>query len=339
MNTMDHGVGASTMIVPMNVGRMRSRSGLTNPVEGTVVWAPVKSCWITFHVVIAALFAIPFYSPGAVASTLLLTVVTICCGHSVGLHRMLIHRSFVAPKAVRMLFVHLGTAVGMGGPLDMIYLHDIRDWAQRHARCHAFFIHQSSLLRDWWWQLHCTILLAHPPQMVVESEVVNSAGGRWMQRTWMLQQLPWAVLFWTMGGWGWVVWGISVRIVVSLTGHWLIGYLAHNGGVRDWHLHGHAVQGYNIPHLALISMGEAWHNNHHAFPGSARLGIARGQWDPGWWFILALQWLGLAWAIKTPESQDTRPELEALNRGGVVASVKPEVRRKRRLSLWFDVSE
>jgi len=125
----------------------------------------------------------------------------------------------------------------------------------------------------------------------------------------MLQQVPLAALLFAAGGASFVVWGISVRIVTSLVGHWLIGYFAHNVGPRDWHLAGHAVQGHNVPYLGLITMGESWHNNHHAFPESARLGLTEAQIDPGWWAISALRRFGLAWNVKQPNDLPVRPEL------------------------------
>jgi stearoyl-CoA desaturase (delta-9 desaturase) len=120
-----------------------------------------------------------------------------------------------------------------------------------------------------------------------------------MERTWMLQQLPWAVLFYWLGGWSWVLWGICTRTSASILGHWLIGYLAHNKGDRSWHVSGAAVQGYNVRWFALLTMGESWHNNHHAFPGSARLGIEKGQWDPGWWVLLLLAKIGVVENLMT----------------------------------------
>jgi fatty-acid desaturase len=62
-----------------------------------------------------------------------------------------------------------------------------------------------------------------------------------------------------------------------------------------------AVQGYNIKHLGLLTMGESWHNNHHTFLGSARLGHSQRQHDPGWWFISLLDRIGLEREIRTPE--------------------------------------
>src|SRR3712207_8761350 len=58
------------------------------------------------------------------------------------------------------------------------------------------------------------------------------------------QQVPWAVLLWTVGGLPWLVWGVFVRVAVSTTGHWLVGYVAHRHGYRDWHNEGAAVQGF-----------------------------------------------------------------------------------------------
>lgn len=298
---------------PLEVRRMRPASAVTNPVAGTVFWSPVKSLWFTAHLLIALIGGWLTLSAGAVLLAGVFTVLTLCLGHTVGLHRLLIHRSFTCPRWLERLLVHLGTVVGMGGPFQMLYQHDIRDWAQRHRACHPFFIDQRPVWRDAWWQLHCQIRLEHPPLFEIEREVAEDRFYRLLQRSWMLQQLPYAVLFYLLGGIGWVVWGISVRIVVSLVGHWLIGYFAHNCGQRDWHLEGHAVQGYNIPHLGLITMGECWHNNHHAFPESARLGHTHTQHDPGWWALRVLHRLGLVSDLKQPADMPARPELRPLN--------------------------
>jgi hypothetical protein len=82
---------------------------------------------------------------------------------------------------------------------------------------------------------------------------------------------------------------------------------------------GAAVQGRNIPLTSLLTMGESWHNNHHAFPGSARLGLYAGEWDPGWWMLLVLRKLGLVWNIRLPRDLAVRQELRALD-GAALAS-------------------
>jgi stearoyl-CoA desaturase (delta-9 desaturase) len=106
-----------------------------------------------------------------------------------------------------------------------------------------------------------------------------------------------------------------VRVAVSVSGHWLVGHFAHRRGGQSWIVEGAAAQGYNVAVAGLISMGESWHNNHHAFPGSAKFGLLPGQVDPGWWLILAFARLGLAWNIRTPESL---PERAALRRVSAV---------------------
>lgn len=85
----------------------------------------------------------------------------------------------------------------------------------------------------------------------------------WLERTWVLQQLPVALLLYARGGWGFVVWGVCARVTTGI-------------------------------------LGECWHNNHHTFPGSARLGLYKGEWDPGWWLLCGLRRLGLVWALPCP---------------------------------------
>ncbi len=59
-------------------------------------------------------------------------------------------------------------------------------------------------------------------------------------------------------------------------------------------------------------MGECWHNNHHAYPGSARLGLHDGEWDPGWWVLMGLQRAGLVWNLRLPLDLPRRPELDRI---------------------------
>lgn len=286
----------------------------TDAVEGAVHWQPAKSLWVLAMTLTALIGGPLSFTWGAVALFLATTAITVCLGHSLGMHRRLIHRAYDCPLWLERLFVYLGTLVGMAGPYGMIRQHDIRDWAQRKPCCHPYLAHRSSMLRDGYWQLHCELKLAHPPALILERRVAEDRFYQFIDRTWMAQQLPWAALFFIMGGVPWVVWGIAVRVAASVTGHWLVGYYAHNQGPRSWHIEGAGVQGYNVPYCGLITMGEAWHNNHHAFPGSARLGLAEGETDPGWWMLMLLMRLGLVWGLKTPRMLPHRPNLVRLSR-------------------------
>jgi len=188
----------------------------------------------------------------------------------------------------------------------MMQQHDLRDWAQRKKNCHPYLRHGSSFWKDGFWQLNCKLILRHPPMFLAEDRIRNDRIYQFMEKFWMLQQLPWALLLFYLGGVSWVVWGISARVAVSITGHWLIGYFAHNAGDKDWYVSGAAVQGHNVKFAGLITMGESWHNNHHAYPGSAMLGIYRGQIDPGWFVLNRLYNIGLVWDIKLPK-EPSRP--------------------------------
>ena len=281
----------------------------TSAIAGRIVWDMEKSLWWFAHLLGAVVALIYFLEWDAVLVMIGLTALTICAGHSVGLHRLLIHRSFVTPLWLEHLLVWLGTLVGMAGPFGMIRAHDMRDWHQRQTECPPHPSHAAGFWRDAWWQMHCRFALTHPPQFVLEPALANDRFYHIIERVWMLQQLPLAVLPWAFGGWAWVLWAISFRIVLSLTGHWAIGHYSHRAGHQGWRIEGLPVQGYNLPGFGLLTFGESWHGNHHAFPHSARLGVEPGQTDPGYWFILILARLGLARSVQLPHSLAERSGL------------------------------
>jgi stearoyl-CoA desaturase (delta-9 desaturase) len=285
----------------------------TNAWDGQVRWSAGKSTWIT-GMSMAGLYGVATSTHWETVSVFLIsTVITLCLGHSLGMHRRFIHNSYACPKWLEYVFVYCGVLVGLAGPFGMMFTHDIRDWAQRQRRCHPYFGHKAGFWRDGFWQMHCDLVLASPPEFKPEDEVANDRFYQFLERTWMWQQVPLAVVLFMFGGIEWVLWGTCLRVAVSVTGHWLIGYFAHNTGERNWHVEGAAVQGFNIRFCGLITMGECWHNNHHAYPNSARLGLSARQADPGWWVLLMLIKLRLVWDMKLPEDLPARPELIAID--------------------------
>ncbi len=286
----------------------------TNAAEGSVHWAPTKSLWLTVHYLVAAVGGYLTFSLEVLIVFSVVTATTLCLGHSLGLHRKLIHNSYACPRWLEYLFVHLGTLVGMAGPVGMVRTHDLRDWAQRQPTCHAYLRHGAKPWIDAWWQLHCELQLKHPPQFEAEPRIADDRLFMFMERTWMLQQLPLAALLAAFGGLPWVIWGISARISVSVTGHWFIGYFAHNFGEMDHEIVGAAAQGHNVKWASYLTMGESWHNNHHAYPGSTVLGLYQNQPDPGWMVLNALGNLGLVWNIVLPGELLERKNLRPLSR-------------------------
>ena len=288
-------------------------------VEGRVVWAPQRSLW-WFAMLAGSVLAVTRYASwGGVALFLASSAVTLCLGHSLGMHRRLIHRAYACPLWLERVLVYLGVLVSMAGPAGMMRTHDLRDWAQRQPRCHDFFAHRRGFFVDAWWQLHCELRLARPPRFELPGHLADDPVLMWIERHWLLQQLPWALLFFAFGGIGWVLWGVCLRCVVGLTGHWMVGHFAHRVGHRSWHVDGAGVQGHDVRGCGLITFGEGWHNNHHAFPGSARLGLYPGQADPGWWVLCALRRVGLVWDLSLPATLPPRAEVQALEPGAARA--------------------
>jgi stearoyl-CoA desaturase (delta-9 desaturase) len=281
--------------------------------RGEVRFAPVKSFWF-FGMATAAIVGGAYtFSWGALAVFFVATGAVLLLGHSLGSHRKLIHDSYACPKWLEYFLVYMGVQVGLSGPLGLMRAHDLRDYAQRLPICHDYLRHGSSFWKDAWWQLNCELRLESPPRIAIEARVANDCFYRFLERTWMLQQLPPALALYAIGGWGFVFYGVCARVTAGVLGHWLIGYFAHNNGGMHFEVADAAVQGQNIRLTSILTMGECWHNNHHAFPGSARLGLFAGEWDPGWWTLLLLHRLGLAWNFRLPQDLPARAELHAVD--------------------------
>ena len=103
--------------------------------SGRIVWDPVKSLWLFLMLGLAVVFGPMTLGWGSFSVFLITSAVTLMAGHSVGMHRLLIHHAFAAPLWLERLLIWLGTLVGMAGPYGMIRAHDIRDWHQRQSIC------------------------------------------------------------------------------------------------------------------------------------------------------------------------------------------------------------
>jgi sn-1 stearoyl-lipid 9-desaturase len=300
---------AASGIFKVNSLRIDSRC---DPSVGRVLWDPARSIWNASMLIVAIVFAPIYFSWSAVLLCVLVLEFTMCAGHSVGFHRRLIHRTFACPKWFERFLVWCGVLVGMQGPFWVIHSHDLRDWAQRQKTCHPYLRHGQGRLKDALWSLHCKLVLDHAPQFDPGPGIGDDPFHRFLQRTWMLQQVPLAVLFYALGGLPWLVWGIAVRVSIGVTMHWFVGYICHSHGPQSWHVNGGAVQAHNVPWAAIPSMGESWHNNHHAFPASARHGLYPGQLDIGFQFLKALEKIGLVWNIQVPATLPARRGITAV---------------------------
>lgn len=280
-----------------------------NPCEGRPVIDWPKAIWNGSLLAVSVVAGPIFFSWSAFALFLVLTYVTLLIGHSVGMHRMLIHRAFQCSKPLERLLIYVGVLVGVAGPFGIIRVHDVRDWAQRQPVCHDFFAHTRGFWRDLSWQLFYRFDFHRAPTLTIEPNIANDPFYRFLEASWRWQQLPLAVGLFLIGGWPWVVWGVAVRVIVSTAGHWTITYFCHNPGPGRWAVKGAYVQATNLSGLGLLTYGECWHNNHHAFPESAQIGLDAGQLDPSWIVIRSLERARLIWNVGRPREEGLRDDL------------------------------
>lgn len=242
----------------------------------------------------------------AVILGLSLTYITLLLGHSVGMHRMMIHRAFKAKPWLKRALIYLGALVGIGGPSKIIKIHDVRDWAQRQTECHDFFSHDRGFFRDLSWQLFYKFEFETPPRIEIEDELTSDPFIQHLDKYWRWHQLVLAICLLMIGGISFVVWCVMLRVAVSTIGHWSVTYFCHNPGPGRWRVKEAGVQASNLqlPDLlnGWLTHGECWHNNHHAFPESARIGLDKGQVDPAWLVIKTLSQFNLVWDVGVPRS-------------------------------------
>jgi len=215
---------------------------------GKVRFSPAKGAWFLGMAGGALVGGALTVSTPAVALFVVSTAVVLLFGHSLGSHRKLVHDSFQCPRWLEYLLVYLGVQVGLAGPIGLLRQHELRDYAQRLPTCHDYLRHGRSFWVDAWWQLVCDLRLEREPPIRVEARIAQDRFYRFLERTWMAQQIPWALLFYYWGGWAFVFWGVCARVTAGVFGHWLIGYFAHNHG--DMH---HVVEGAAVRVATSVS--------------------------------------------------------------------------------------
>jgi fatty-acid desaturase len=224
-------------------------------------------------------------------------------GVTLGYHRLLTHRSFRTPKAVEYLLTLLGTLANQGGPMQWVATHRLH---HRHSdteddphspRKGFWWAHML------WWMPYVPMVDDHTHYRRYVMDLDRAPFHRFMQRWHVLPSLLLAGLLFALGeAWGglglsWLVWGIFVRTTLLYHATWLVNSATHLWGHRS---HATNDRSTNLWWVALLSLGEGWHNNHHAFPRSARHGLRWWQLDPTYLLIRLLGLVGLAKQIHVP---------------------------------------
>jgi stearoyl-CoA desaturase (delta-9 desaturase) len=235
-------------------------------------------------------------------------------GVTVGFHRLLVHRSFETSAPVKFVLAALGSTAVQGPVLK---------WCGLHRRHHQFSdvpgdVHSPHLAGGGvagfllgFWNAHIGwAFRADPPNL--DHYVKDLSGSRSLRVASKLFPL-WAFLgvavpaalgglitgTW-LGALTGFLWGGLVRIFLLHHVTWSINSACHLWGTRAYPS---ADESRNNFVFGVLAMGEGWHNNHHAFPTSARHGLKWWQIDVSYWVIKGLALVGLAWNLKLPSKQ------------------------------------
>ena len=246
------------------------------------------------------------------------TYIPIGLGVTVGYHRLLTHGAFQTHRWVRYVFATLGSMSIQGSVLDWV-----ADHRKHHAHAdqegdpHSPHVGHGSGLRGLW-HAHMGWLFSNQGQADWKRyarELYEDPGMRRIHKLFLpltaFSLLLPAFLGFALHGWTaegalrGLVWGGLVRAFLLHHITWSINSVCHFFGRRRFDVEDHST---NVAWLAVPSLGEAWHHNHHAFPRAAEHGLQRGEIDPSGWVIRTLERLGLAWNVVriTPERQQQR---------------------------------
>ena len=241
---------------------------------------------------------------------LAITYTLTVAGVTVGYHRLFTHRSFKTNRTMRALLAILGSAA-VEGP--------VIEWVATHRKHHRFTDQPGDphsphtehgagfrgALRGlfhahvgWMFRGQDRANPSRYAKDLLDDPIIHA-----VNRTfplWVLAGLliPFglgvALTGSVVGGLTGMLWGGAVRILFLHHATFSINSLCHFFGRRRFRT---GDESRNLAWLAIPTFGEAWHNNHHAFPTSAHHGLTRSQLDPGGWLIDALERLGLAWDV------------------------------------------
>jgi stearoyl-CoA desaturase (delta-9 desaturase) len=262
----------------------------------------------------AALF---YFSWPLFAAGVFLYWVTTGLGISMGYHRLHTHRSYKVPLAFEYFLAVCGSLTLEGGPISWVATHRIhhqnsdRPGDPHSPRDGGWWAHVGWIIFGEATHSNTRKMSKYAPDLVKRRFYV------WLNNYHWVPTIALAALLAAIGGLPLVLWGLCFRVVFGLHATWLVNSATHMWGSRRFETHDDSRNNWWV---ALITFGEGWHNNHHAYPTSARHGLAWYEFDPSWLEISFLRLLGIATsvhsaALKSNPARREAAEAEAYARG------------------------
>lgn len=279
--------------------------------------------WITtffmvaFHIGAVAAFFFFGWKPLLVAA--LLWWVSGSLGIGMGYHRLLTHRGYKTPKWVEYFLTTCGTLALEGGPIFWVATHrkhhqNTETEEDPHSpRDGGFWAHMGWILTGKAMHNKIASLLPYVPDL--RKDKFHS----WISEWHWIPQVVVGVLLLVFGGVPYLLWGMFVRTVFGLHCTWLVNSATHMWGSQRFITGDDSTNSFWV---AILTFGEGWHNNHHAFPQVARHGLTWYEIDVNWYGIQALRMLGLAWDISLPKIGREK-ELRPKPTGNEIPAVAP----------------
>lgn len=264
-------------------------------------FAPVKLAFVVgVHVTsVAAIWQTNWAAVGVFA---LLYTLLGGIGICVGYHRLLTHRSFKCARAVEYALALLGALSMEGGPIDWVAHH------RQHHQNPDGDADPHSARQGFWWS-HVLWMFWTPTNEAWQNvtdryarDLLRVPFYRFLGRMYVWLSMLLGIFLYWLGGWPFVVWGMFIRLVWTYHSTWLVNSAGHTFGYKNFATDDLST---NCWWVALLSFGEGWHNNHHAFPASARHGLKPWELDPAYGTIRLLSALGLAWDLRLPPTSKT----------------------------------
>jgi stearoyl-CoA desaturase (delta-9 desaturase) len=271
-----------------------------------LTWNGHRFDWVNvvyFAVIhIGALAAFWTFSWTGLALVLLLNWVAGSLGIGVTYHRLLTHRGYKVPKALEYFGTLCGMLASEGGATTWVAMHRYHHLQSDRP---AKDLHTP---KDGFFWSHIGWIVCHLPidRHEIEAryapELVADPVHRVLNRLHVFPNIIVGLALFAWGGWPLVVWGVFLRMCVTLHATWFVNSAAHTFGYRTFETPEGST---NCWWVGLIAWGEGWHNNHHAFQRSARHGLEWWELDANWVVIRALAAVGLAKDIQLlPASAD-----------------------------------